>query len=80
MANHEPEANLIRDILRRIRLPRNRRKAMRRLAEYHAQPRNPDEIVDWAMNFGGSGHMRIKTLQIRSEITRLADAVRLLKP
>ena len=32
------------------------------------------------MNFGGSGHMRIKTLQMRSEITRLAQAVQALKP
>jgi cephalosporin hydroxylase len=80
MANHEPEPNLIRDALRRIRLPLNRWKAMLRLAEYHAYPRNPDEVVDWALNFGGGGHMRIKTLQIRSEIMRLADAVRTLKP
>lgn len=80
MANHEPVPNIIRDTLRCIRLPFNRWRAMRRLAEYHAKQRTPDEIVDWAMNFGGGGHMRIKTLQIRSEITRLAEAVRAIQP
>lgn len=80
MPNHEPSPNFMRDLLRRIRLPFNRRYAMRRLAEYHAQPHSLEETVDWAMNFGGQGHMRIKTLQMRSEITRLAEAVRALEP
>lgn len=32
------------------------------------------------MNFGGGGYFRIKTLQIRSEITALAKAVEEIKP
>lgn len=80
MPNHEPVPNLLRDSLRRLRLPFNRWRAMRRLREYHARHRSLDEIVDWAMNFGGSGHMRIKTLQIRSEILRLAQEVQALRP
>lgn len=80
MANHEPDPNFWRDTFRRLRLPFNRRRAMQRLREYHASPRTLDEVVSWAMDFGGGGLMRIKTLQRRSEITRLAEAVRELNP
>lgn len=67
-------------LIRNLRLPFNRRAAFRRLQEYHARPRTLDERIDWAMNFGGHGYFRIKTLQIRSEITALARAVEALKP
>ncbi len=65
---------------RRFRLPFNIRYAERRLKEYHAQPRSLNEVVDWAMNFGGGGYMTVKTLQIPAEITQLAEAVRAIKP
>ena len=80
MPNHEPIPNLLRDVARLLRLPLNRWRAMQRLREYHSSARPLDEVVEWAMNFGGSGHMRIKTLQVRSEITRLAKAVQALQP
>jgi len=60
---------------RAIRLPINRRYAFKRLADYHREPRSLPEVVDWAMNFGGGGYMRVKTLQIPSEITALAELV-----
>jgi cephalosporin hydroxylase len=63
-----------------LRQPFNAHRAYRRLAEYHAQPRSLEEVVDWAMHFGGSGYMRIKTLQIPSEILQLARAVKAIEP
>lgn len=65
---------------RTLRQPFNARYAFRRLDEYHAQPRTLDEVIHWAMNFGGDGYMRVKTMQIPSEITRLARAVEALAP
>lgn len=70
----------LKELSRTLRAPFNRRFAFRRLKEYHAAPRTLDETVQWAMNFGGGGYMTIKTLQIPSEITRLAKAVAALKP
>jgi predicted O-methyltransferase YrrM len=63
-----------------LRQPFNKIYAMRRLKEYHSKPRSLDEVVDWAMHFGGGGYMTVKTLQIPSEITQLARAVEALKP
>ena len=67
-------------LLRNLRRPFNRRSAFKRLAEYHSQNRTLDERIDWAMDFGGGGYFRIKTLQVRSEITALAKAVEAIKP
>lgn len=63
-----------------MRYPFNARYAFKRLEEYHARPRALEEVVDWAMNFGGNGYMRVKTLQIPKEITRLAQAVQAIQP
>ena len=49
---------------RTLRIPYNRRFAFQRLREYHSQPRSLVETVDWAMNFGGGGYLKVKTLQI----------------
>jgi cephalosporin hydroxylase len=70
----------IKHISRLLRQPCNARYAFRRLAEYHAKPRTLEEVVDWAMNFGGNGYMRVKTLQIPNEIMRLAQAVQAIQP
>jgi cephalosporin hydroxylase len=72
--------DFLKHLARVLRQPFNARYAFRRLAEYHAQPRTLEEVVDWAMNFGGNGYMRVKTLQIPAEITRLAQAVQSIKP
>ena len=72
--------SFLKQLSRRLRQPFHARFAFRRLEEYHARPRSLEEVVDWAMNFGGGGYMRIKTLQIPSEITRLAQAVQAIKP
>lgn len=71
---------LFKTISRRLRQPANARYAFKRLAEYHAQPRTLTEVVDWAMRFGGNGYMRVKTLQIPWEITRLAERVASINP
>ena len=69
----------LKELSRILRVSFNRNFAFRRLKEYHARPWSLEETIDWAMNFGG-GHMTIKTLQIPSEITRLARAVTAFKP
>lgn len=70
----------IKKLTRLIRYPFNLGYAQKRLAEYHARPRSLEEVVDWAMNFGGGGYMRIKTLQIPYEITQLAKTVKNIEP
>lgn len=72
--------SVLKKLSRALRHPFNSRYAFKRLAEYHAKPRSLEEVVDWAMNFGGAGYMRIKTLQIPAEITRLALAVKAIEP
>lgn len=71
---------ILKKLSRALRHPFNARYAYKRLKEYHSKPHSLEEVVDWAMNFGGGGYMRVKTLQIPSEITRLAKAVQALKP
>lgn len=75
-----PESTLLKTLSRRLRQPFNSRYAFRRLAEYHSRQRHLHEVVDWAMNFGGDGYMRVKTLQIPTEITALAEKVASIKP
>lgn len=70
----------LKQFTRWLRQPFHARYAFRRLEEYHAEPRTIEEVVDWAMNFGGGGNMRVKTMQITSEITRLANEVAAIKP
>ncbi len=70
----------VKDLSRTLRIPFNRWYTNRRLQEYHSKPRSLEEVVDWAMNFGGGGDFTIKTLQIPSEITRLARTVAEIKP
>lgn len=70
----------LKHLSRRLRQPFNSLYAHRRLKEYHSMPRSLEEVVDWAMNFGGGGYMTVKTLQIPQEITQLAKAVQAIKP
>lgn len=70
----------IREFGRWLRIPFNRRHAMRRLREFHAKERSIEEIVRWAMNFGTRGKFRVKTTQIPSEIAGLATEVAKLEP
>ena len=70
----------LKEISRTLRIPFSRYLAFHRLKQYHAQPRNLEETVDWAMNFGRFGYLTIHTMQKRSEIIALAKAVAALKP
>ncbi|NQW39775.1 MAG: class I SAM-dependent methyltransferase [Cyanobacteria bacterium] len=72
--------NLIKALSRRLRAPLDRRYALLRLNTYHSKPRTLDEVIDWAMNFGGGGYFTIKTMQIPFEISTLARRVCNLKP
>lgn len=63
-----------------LRQPFNSLYAQHRLREYHSQKRSLEEVIDWAMNFGGGGYMTVKTLQIPWEITQLARAVQAIEP
>lgn len=69
-----------RTLTRTLRKPFNRYFAVRRLRQFHEQPRSLEEIVQWAMEFGSSGYYRVKTSQMPSEILSLTRAVALLKP
>jgi cephalosporin hydroxylase len=71
----------MKTLWRNLRQPfENALWAQRRLAEYKSRTRTLEETVDWAMHFGGGGHMTVRTLQIPSEITRLARVVSELEP
>jgi cephalosporin hydroxylase len=71
---------LLKELSRTLRIPFSRFLAFRRRKQYHAAPRSLDATVDWAMNFGRYGYFTIHTLQKRSEILALANAVAALKP
>ena len=73
-------ASALQRISRRLRAPLHRRQALRRLAEYHERPRSLEETVSWAMDFGGRGLFRVRTVQMPEEITALARAVAALEP
>lgn len=70
----------LKEMSRTLRIPLNRFFAFRRLRQYHASPRGLEETIDWAMNFGRYGYFTITTLQKRSEILALAQAVAALRP
>ncbi|MDQ7073505.1 MAG: CmcI family methyltransferase [Gammaproteobacteria bacterium] len=63
-----------------IRAPFNKRAAFKRLTQYHSEQHSLEEVVLRAMDFGGGGFYRVKTMQIPQEITALAKAVSELKP
>lgn len=73
-------SRFLKTLSRQLRQPFNSLYAHRRLKEYHSQPRLLEDVVDWAMNFGGGGYMTVKTLQIPTEITQLAKAVQAINP
>lgn len=70
----------LEQLIRKLRIPFNRPAASKRLHEYHSHPRTLEDTVFWAMNFGGSGYFKVKTMQIPSEIMSLAKAVAELRP
>lgn len=70
----------LKHFYRTLRLPFNRRSAFRRLREFHVRPRTLEETVDWAMRFPSKGRMRVDSIQKRSEILALAEAVAALRP
>jgi predicted O-methyltransferase YrrM len=72
--------SLLKSVSSSLRVPFNRRWALRRLQEYHSNSSSLPETVDWAMNFSGTGRFKIHTLQIRHEILQLADTVLRSKP
>lgn len=71
---------LFKSISRRLRQPFNSLYGHHRLKEYHSKKRSLEEVIDWAMNFGGGGYMTVQTLQIPTEITQLSKAVQAINP
>lgn len=70
----------LKHINRSLRIPFNRYIAFKKLREFHAKPFSMDTLIDWAIRFPSSGYMKIRSIQIRSEIMSLATAVAELKP
>lgn len=70
----------VRELFRRIRAPFDRAHAQRVLAAFHARQRPLEELVERALSFGTRGLYRVKTLQVRWEITELARRVHDLAP
>jgi predicted O-methyltransferase YrrM len=73
-------SKFLKSLSRQLRQPFNTLYAYRRLKEYRSTQRSLEEVVDWAMNFGGGGYMTVRTLQIPAEITQLAKAVQAIHP
>lgn len=71
---------VFKELSRALRAPYQRYFARRRLRAFHAHARSLEETVEWAMNFGGGGYYRVKTMQIPSEILALAKTVQDLRP
>jgi cephalosporin hydroxylase len=70
----------LKSLGKRIKTFFQKREAFRLLRKYHNEARSIEDRVAWAMNFGGRGPFKIKTIQKPSEITSLARAVAELKP
>lgn len=73
-------SRFFKSLSRTLRQPFNSLYAHHRLKEYHSKKRSLEEVVDWAMNFGGRGYMTVRTLQIPTEIMQLAKAVQAINP
>ncbi len=70
----------LKRLRRRASAPFDRRALARRIAAYHAAPRDVERAVDAAIDLGGRGAYRVKSVQRRSEILALARAVDALAP
>lgn len=69
-----------KEFRRRLRLPYHRWVTLREIRAFHSRPRTMEETVDMARRFGKGHYLTVWTIQIRSEILRLAQAVRSLDP
>jgi len=73
-------SNLVKTLGKRVKTTFQRREAFKLLSQYHEQAHTIEDRVKWAMNFGGRGRFKVKTIQQPSEITALAKAVAELNP
>ena len=71
---------MLRALSRKLREGSHSRNILKRLRELQASSPSMGDLVDAAMNFGGKGNIKIRTIQKRSEILRLAEAVAAIKP
>lgn len=69
-----------KSLSRTVRQPFNSLYAHHRLKKYHSKKRSLEDVIEWAMKFGGGGYMTVNTLQIPTEITQLAKAVQAINP
>lgn len=70
----------LRKIRKELIYPFCRIESKRLLQKFHERPRTLKEVVDTAMDFGGHGYLRVKTMQVRSEILQLAKIVAEIQP
>lgn len=70
----------LRKIRKELIYPFCRIESKRLLQKFHEKPRTLKEVVDAAMDFGGHGYLRVKTMQVRSEILQLAEMVAEIQP
>ena len=71
---------IMRKIERVLGIPSNAVQAYLKLKKFHSRPRSIDESVYTALNFGGHGYFKVRTMQIPAEIIALARAVEELNP
>ncbi|MHC4943813.1 MAG: O-methyltransferase [Planctomycetota bacterium] len=76
MMERHPLRKVRRTLLRRWHF----RAALKQFARFHDKPRTVEEIVQFARSLPGKGFFKIRTMQMLSELTALAQAVAALKP
>jgi cephalosporin hydroxylase len=72
--------NQLKYLGKKIKTFFRKQEAFKLLRKYHSEAHSIEDRAAWAMNFGGRGPFKIKTIQKPSEITALARAVAELKP
>ena len=73
-------SHIFKNLSRTLRIPLNKYSVFKELEKFHSKPFDMDTLVDWAMSFPSKGFLRISSIQQRSEILSLANAVSDLKP
>lgn len=71
---------MLKGLSRKLREGAHSREVLQRIRDLQASNPSMGDLVDAAMDFGGKGNIKIRTVQKRSEILRLAEAVAAIKP
>lgn len=71
---------ILRNLSRDVRAPIHRKRAFDLLQQLHTENLPLEEVVERSIKLGSNGWYRVRSLQILSEITALAQEVAALKP